>query len=229
MKFTKITSLIVLLGLMFAMPAMAQVLPPLVHSCATGIETPSLQCFLVLLTNVAKWILSISGGLALLFFIYGGFMLLISRGNEQQIAKGKDILSKAIIGVIIIFGAYFIVDFLSRSVLQATLPKTPEGSLTEELNIEGLEQSTNTATTPGNKICSCGIAFDQTATIQTALSAKSVAKQACETGGGKFIDQTTYAAACTYPTTNLSTCQFAEKSYSITGITSVKCNLYDQK
>ncbi|MBU4421766.1 pilin [Patescibacteria group bacterium] len=165
-KYAKIIP-VILFGLLVALPASALTILPDCKAnpndplcCAVGTATPSLQCFLLLLGQIAKWIIGISGGLALLFFIYGGFMLLISRGNEQQITKGKDILSKAIIGVIIIFGAYFAVDFLSRTVLQATVPKTPEGALIEKMDVKGLEQAAPTTPTTQLVNCTCSPCTD---------------------------------------------------------------------
>jgi len=61
--------------------------------------------------NVAQWILGIVGSLTLLMFIYGGFMLLISGGNSESVTKGKKIIMGAIIGLIIVFSSYLIIEF----------------------------------------------------------------------------------------------------------------------
>lgn len=59
--------------------------------------------------------LSVVGSLALLIFIYGGFLWLTSRGDTKMVTKGKDTMIWAILGLVIIFGAYVIV----RTVLTA--------------------------------------------------------------------------------------------------------------
>jgi hypothetical protein len=93
-------------------------LNPNVHPvcCAVRKDIPKLDCFLKLLGVISKWILGISGSLALLYFVYGGFMFLTSGGSQKRIEDGKNILTRAVIGLIIIFGAYFAVDFLTKMV-----------------------------------------------------------------------------------------------------------------
>ena len=71
----------------------------------------SLDVFMILAVGVAQWILGIVGSLALLFFIYGGFVFLISGGSTTQIDKGKKILGGAVIGLIIVFASYLIIKF----------------------------------------------------------------------------------------------------------------------
>ncbi|KKW28813.1 MAG: hypothetical protein UY72_C0061G0008 [Candidatus Uhrbacteria bacterium GW2011_GWD2_52_7] len=53
--------------------------------------------------------LSVVGTLALLMFIYGGFLWLVSRGDPKMVGKGKDIMTWTILGLVVIFGAYVIV------------------------------------------------------------------------------------------------------------------------
>ncbi len=44
--------------------------------------------------------------------IIGGFMILTSAGNETQMNKGKEVLTYAIIGLVISLSAYYIVSFV---------------------------------------------------------------------------------------------------------------------
>lgn len=110
----------------------------IIPACATGAGIPQLSCFLELGVSVSNWILGITGSLALLFFVYGGFLFLTSRGNTEQVAKGKTVLTQAAIGIIIIFGAYIGVSFLVKAIggkftaefkieqpVAPTTPKTP--------------------------------------------------------------------------------------------------------
>ena len=101
-----------------AYPALAQLVP---GASGTGDEAVkysnggyNLDDFLILGKNVAAWILGIVGSLALLFFIYGGIIFLIAGGREDQIKKGKDILTAAIIGLILVFSSYLIIAFFMR-------------------------------------------------------------------------------------------------------------------
>lgn len=71
--------------------------------------------FLLIGKNIATLILGISGSLALLMFIYGGFMMLISSGSQEKIKKARDILVGAVIGLVIIFTSYIIIGFIWHS------------------------------------------------------------------------------------------------------------------
>ncbi len=78
-------------------------------------ECRSISIFVILLLNVANYLFSIVGALALLFFIYGGFTLILSQGNSEQTSKGKDIIVAAIIGLVVVFSAYMLVRFLGEA------------------------------------------------------------------------------------------------------------------
>jgi len=66
-------------------------------------------------TKIAAWILSITGSLSLLFFIYGGTMFLISGGIQERVTKAKNILSGAVIGAVIVLTSFIIINFLITS------------------------------------------------------------------------------------------------------------------
>ena len=61
--------------------------------------------------NVSQLILGIVGSLALLMFIIGGLMFLVSGGNSQTVETGKKILIGAVIGLAIVFASYLIIQF----------------------------------------------------------------------------------------------------------------------
>ena len=63
------------------------------------------------LISVASFILGISGSFALLMFIYGGFTWVTSAGSEERITKGKTIVRNAVIGLVVVFLSYGIINF----------------------------------------------------------------------------------------------------------------------
>lgn len=65
--------------------------------------------------NIVKTILAVVGALALGMFVYGGFTWLTSGGSADKIQKGKDILMWAVIGLVVIFSSYTLVDFLLKA------------------------------------------------------------------------------------------------------------------
>ncbi|MEI7452365.1 MAG: pilin [Candidatus Falkowbacteria bacterium] len=74
-----------------------------------------LNDFVRLGLNVSQWILGITGSLALLFFVYGGFTFLISAGDSSKVDEGKKIISGAIIGLILVFSSYMIIQFAMKT------------------------------------------------------------------------------------------------------------------
>lgn len=65
-----------------------------------------------LAVNFIILILGISGSVALLMFVYGGFNWVFAQGRSEYIQTGKDTMKHAVIGLAIIFGAYSIINFL---------------------------------------------------------------------------------------------------------------------
>ena len=62
-----------------------------------------------IIADLISAVLGLIAGIALIFFIYGGFMMLISGGSEERITKGKGTLLWASVGLIVVFGSYAIV------------------------------------------------------------------------------------------------------------------------
>lgn len=57
-------------------------------------------------------ILSLVGVAFLILMIYGGFIWMNSRGNEQEVEKAKNIIRNSIIGLLIVIAAYAITAFI---------------------------------------------------------------------------------------------------------------------
>jgi hypothetical protein len=93
----------------------------------------SVNDFLVLLINISNWILGIVGSVALLFFVYGGFTFILSAGNEKNVEKGKQILMNSIIGLVIVFASYTLIQF-SMSLLGVSGISAGKSSLTNFFN-----------------------------------------------------------------------------------------------
>lgn len=75
----------------------------------------SLDDFVTIVINLSQWILGITGSLALLMFIYGGTMFLISGGSQERVKQAKDIIFGAVIGLAIIFTSYIIIGFVFKA------------------------------------------------------------------------------------------------------------------
>ena len=64
--------------------------------------------------RIIQAVLASVGVLFLILTVYGGVTWMLSRGNEQQAAKAKSILTNAIIGLIIVLSAYIITTMMIR-------------------------------------------------------------------------------------------------------------------
>ena len=63
-------------------------------------------------------IFSAAGGLALLYFIYGSFLILSSQADPEKLGQGKRIIVGAIVGVIFSFSSVFIINLLASGILK---------------------------------------------------------------------------------------------------------------
>jgi len=75
-----------------------------------------------LILQAINFIALTSASLSFLAVVVAGFMMMSSAGNENQRTKGIEILTKAIIGLVITLSAYFIVAFV-QNLLFETAPK----------------------------------------------------------------------------------------------------------
>lgn len=66
--------------------------------------------------NITKIILGTVGSLALMMFVYGGVMMLISSGSSEKVAQAKGIIMAAVVGLVIIFASYIIVSFVIKAI-----------------------------------------------------------------------------------------------------------------
>lgn len=67
-----------------------------------------------ILAGVIQFVLGITGSLAFISFTYGGVLMVTARGNEEQIKKGKDILTWSVIALAIIATSYAVVLGVSQ-------------------------------------------------------------------------------------------------------------------
>lgn len=68
--------------------------------------------FISLALQIVKYLFGIIGSVALLFFVYGGFVFILSQGNAEQVSHGKAILTAAVLGIVIAFSGYALIRFM---------------------------------------------------------------------------------------------------------------------
>lgn len=60
-------------------------------------------------TRMINILAATAGSAAILTIVIGGFMIMVSNGAQELIDRGKNMIKKAIFGLVFIFGAYIIV------------------------------------------------------------------------------------------------------------------------
>lgn len=63
------------------------------------------------------WGLSIIGGVALLFIIYGGYLIVTCQGNPTQLRKGKSYVFYAIAGLLLAIFGYVFIEVIAKDIL----------------------------------------------------------------------------------------------------------------
>ncbi len=116
-KILALSSLLFVFGLVFFIPGSVSAANPLVP-CGNTDLPPCNFCHLVVLgNNILVWIFG------LVFVIFGvimfiaGFGLVTSGGNQSKLDDAKKKFSNAIIGIIIVFAAWLIVDTLMKALV----------------------------------------------------------------------------------------------------------------
>ena len=75
----------------------------------------------LIIANVINGALSISGSIALLMFIYGGFLWLTAMGKPEAVDKGKKVLIWATLGIIVIASAYVVTNAIFNALLTGSV------------------------------------------------------------------------------------------------------------
>ncbi len=72
--------------------------------------------------NIVNIALTLVGILAAIFIIYGGVLMIIDMGEEENVKKGKRIVIYAVLGLLVVGLAALIVNFVIKGVNQAEVP-----------------------------------------------------------------------------------------------------------
>jgi hypothetical protein len=75
-------------------------------------DIPTIQCVFPLFHNVITAALLFGGLVALIFLIWGGVKLLRSQGDQKQVQGARQTITYALIGLILIFLSFFIVNIV---------------------------------------------------------------------------------------------------------------------
>ncbi len=87
-----------------------------------GIET-AIGCIPVatpqdFIAFVLRWAMGIAGGIALALIGYAGFMIITSMGNPQRLQAGKELLTSAVSGLMLLLFGIFALRFIGIEILK---------------------------------------------------------------------------------------------------------------
>ncbi len=103
------------LGAGISSTALSMLLPHVALATTVNIGPPTgARDFTTLVQGMLSWLLSVVGGVALLFLIYGGLVYVTSIGDQQKAQQGKKIVTSTILGLIIVLMSYSILVVLDR-------------------------------------------------------------------------------------------------------------------
>jgi len=69
--------------------------------------------YTTIVANVINAMLGLVGAIFFILIIYGGFMWMISRGEDDKVKKARNIIVYAVIGLIIVAAAYAITSLVA--------------------------------------------------------------------------------------------------------------------
>ena len=81
------------------------------------IKCPDLLCVII---GVTRLFLGAVGAFGLFIFCYGGFLMLTSAGNPETIKKARDVLTWAILGIIVTIGSWAFLNYVLHLVAKVT-------------------------------------------------------------------------------------------------------------
>lgn len=74
----------------------------------------------VVVAQVVNVFLRLLGLLSVLFMLYGGWIWIWARGNDEEITRAKDIIRGSIIGLIVILSSYGVMQWVFYYLTQIT-------------------------------------------------------------------------------------------------------------
>ncbi|MDD5031566.1 MAG: hypothetical protein PHR36_00795 [Patescibacteria group bacterium] len=83
--------------------------------------TPAQTDIPTIIGRIIGAVLSFIGILFFVLVIYGGYLWMTARGNEEQVGQAISIVTQATIGLIIVAAAYLITRFLGETIINQVI------------------------------------------------------------------------------------------------------------
>lgn len=69
---------------------------------------------------ILKWAIGVGGGVAFILVVYSSFLIITSSGNPERLKAGQELLTSAIMGVILLVFSVFILKVIGVDILGIT-------------------------------------------------------------------------------------------------------------
>ncbi len=86
---------------------------------SAGLTTSQTASLPVLVGRYINIALGLLGVILVVLIVYAGFLWMTAQGNEEKVKKAKGIITNAVIGMILIFAAYAIANFVVSSLVSS--------------------------------------------------------------------------------------------------------------
>ncbi len=67
-----------------------------------------------IVSKIIKLIMGLVGIISLVMFIYAGFLWLTAQGKPEAIKKGRDTMLWAVVGLVVIFSSYIVLNYIFK-------------------------------------------------------------------------------------------------------------------
>lgn len=74
----------------------------------------NITAFIKWIKQLINFLLTIAIPIGVLFIAYGAFVIMTAGGSEERVRKGKDVITAAVVGIAIAFGAWLIVTTINQ-------------------------------------------------------------------------------------------------------------------
>lgn len=97
---------------------------------AYGERGGNAQDIRMVIANLIRVFLGFIGLIFLIMIIFAGFRWMTASGNQDQVTKARETLTRGIIGLLVIVAAYSIATFVTKVALETT-----SGQQSQEINV----------------------------------------------------------------------------------------------
>lgn len=91
---------------------------------AIGYKTDNTVTIYSIVGNIITMVLSFLGIIFLILMVYAGYLWMMAQGNDEQVTRARNMITAAIIGLVIVVSAYAISYFVIEKIGAGSLEET---------------------------------------------------------------------------------------------------------